>query len=196
MHRAEDLGAMPRVGTSPPVAPPTAPSAGPAPIAVPTPSVTFVRWPSERDDRARLAAAGVPRLLLVEPGSSPPETWETDEDWIRIPADPIDLHQRAEVLRRRCTPPPSIHVDEHGVLWHGEAWTALSPVEVALVGALLARVGHAVRRRELEGAAWSGESPDPRVLDRAVSRCRAKLASVGLGIHRIPGSGYLLDVVR
>jgi len=135
----------------------------------------------------------VPRLLLVEPGATPPETWETDEDWIRIPADPVDLHQRAEALRRRCAPEPAIHIDEHGLLWRGDAWAALSPVELAVLAALLDRVGRLVRRGELEQAAWPGERPDPRVLDRAITRCRVKSTPLGLGIHRIPGVGYLLD---
>lgn len=159
-------------------------------------SVVFVRWPSERHDRTRLAEAGVPRLLLVEPGAPPPETWEIDEDWIRIPADPIDLHQRAEMLRRRCAPEPVIHIDEHGLLRRDERWTALSTVELALVGALLERVGHLVRRDELERAAWPGDAPDARVLDRAISRCRTKLAPLEVRIHRIPGAGYLLEAAR
>lgn len=189
MNHAHDLGAKPRAGTSPPGVPTSPdPTAGP--------SVAFVRWPSERDERGRLAEEGVPRLLLVEPGATPPETWDVDEDWIRIPADPVDLHQRSEALRRRCAPEPEVRIDEHGLLWRGEDWAALAPVEQALVEALLAQIGQLVRRNALEEAAWPGERPDARVLDRAISRVRAKIAPVGLEIHRIPGAGYLLDARR
>jgi DNA-binding response OmpR family regulator len=159
--------------------------------------VAFVRWPSEADERARLTEAGVPRLLLVEPGAAPPDTWDVDEDWIRIPADPIDLHQRAEVLRRRCAPAPEVRIDDDGLLWRGEAWTALAPVELALVEALLDRMGQLVRRRVLERMGWPTElPPDSRVLDRAISRVRAKVRPLGLEIRRIPGAGYLMEAAR
>jgi hypothetical protein len=60
-----------------------------------------VVWPSEADRRAELTAAGVPRLLFVEPGELPPDQWELDEDWIRV-GDPVeDVALRAATLRRR-----------------------------------------------------------------------------------------------
>ena len=63
--------------------------------------IACVPWPSEADRRDRLARAGVPRLLFVEPGSAPPETWDADEDWIRIPASAEEVTHRAATLRRR-----------------------------------------------------------------------------------------------
>jgi len=170
----------------------TAPSSRTAPDA----SVTFVRWPSERDLRARLAETGSPRLLLVEHGAVPPDCWEVEEDWIRVPADPVDLHQRAEVLRRRCAPAPTVRLDADGLLWRGDRWVALSPTEVALVGALVGSFGRVIRRPDLEQAAWPDDRVDARMLDRALSRCRAKLATVELEVHRVPGAGYLLAPSR
>ena len=168
----------------------------PARRTAPDASVAFVRWPSERDRRARLAETGCPRLLLVEPGAVPPDCWEVEEDWIRIPADPVDLHQRAEVLRRRCAPAPAVRLDGDGLLWRGDRWVALSPIEVALVGALVGRFGRVVRRPDLEQAAWPDDRVDARMLDRALSRCRAKLAAIELEVHRVPGAGYLLAPSR
>lgn len=155
--------------------------------------VAFVRWPSEHQARARMADAGVPRLLLVEPGAVPPEDWAADEDWIRIPADPVDLHHRAETLRRAATDAPGISVDEHGLVRRGDRWVALGPVEQALVGALIERCGQVVRRAELEGAAWPAGGVESRALDRAIARARPKLAGLGLQVHCVTSTGYLLE---
>lgn len=156
--------------------------------------VALLHWPSERLTRARLADDGVPRLLLVEPGASPPDTWDADEDWIRIPANPFDLHQRTAVLRRRCAPVPAVHIDADGLLWRGEAWVALAPVELALVEALVGRIGLLVRRGELERAGWRADlAPDSRALDRAISRVRTKLRPLDLAVRRVPGAGYVLE---
>ncbi len=156
--------------------------------------VAFLHWPSERLTRARLADDGVPRLLLVEPGASPPDTWAADEDWIRIPADPFDLHQRTAELRRRCAPAPQARIDDDGLLWRGEAWVALAPVELALMEVLVGRMGRLVRRAELERSGWAAGLPsDSRVLDRAISRVRAKLHPLDLAIRRVPGAGYVLE---
>lgn len=187
MHRA------PSLDTTRSSASPTGADARTTP---PDTTVAFVRWPSERELRSRLAETGAPRLLLVEPGAVPPDCWEVEEDWIRTPADPVDLHQRAEVLRRRCAPAPSVRLDEDGLLWQGDRWVALSPIEAALVGELVGRFGRVVARRSLEHAAWPRGGVDARMLDRALSRCRAKLAVVDLEVHRVPGTGYLLAPVR
>jgi len=46
--------------------------------------VEFLRWPAERDRRQRLAADGIPRLLLIENSQTPPVTGDPLEDWIRL----------------------------------------------------------------------------------------------------------------
>ena len=62
--------------------------------------VALVQWPAEQDRREELRRAGQPRLLLVERGAPPIPTDEL-EDWIRLPADDLDLRVRVEALRRR-----------------------------------------------------------------------------------------------
>jgi hypothetical protein len=76
--------------------------------ATPDPAITCVLWPSDADRRADLARAGVPRLLLVEPGQIPPDEWARDEDWVRVPATVEEVTLRADTLRRRLasTAPP------------------------------------------------------------------------------------------
>ena len=156
--------------------------------------VVLVRWPSERVERDRLAAAGVPRMLLVAAGATPPEGWDPREDWIRTPADPVDLHHRIEALRRTVAPPAAVHLDEGGLLWRGGHWVALAPVEQALVARLLEPPGRLVGRRELLRAAWPEQDVEERALDRGVARLRRKLDHLGVRVHTVRGCGHLLQV--
>ena len=156
------------------------------------PDVALVRWPSERAERGRLAAEGVPRLLLVAAGHAPPDEWHPDEDWIRTPADPVDLHHRLAALRRLAPPPP--YLDDAGLLWREDRWVALGDVELALVRVLLDHLGRLVRRAVLRAAAWPDGGVDARALDRGIARVRPKLAELGLRVHCVSATGYLLEV--
>jgi len=62
--------------------------------------VALVHWPAEEDRREELRRGGQPRLLLVEKGA-PPIPTDGLEDWIRLPADDIDLRVRVEALLDR-----------------------------------------------------------------------------------------------
>ncbi len=156
--------------------------------------VVLVRWPSERGERDRLAAEGIPRLLLVEAGAAPPDGWAPDEDWIRTPADPQDLHHRIAALRRVTARPEPVQLDEGGLLWRGHRWVALAPVEQSLVARLLEHPGRLVPRRELMRAVWPEQDVEERAVDRGIARLRRKLDHVGVSIHAVHGCGYLLEL--
>ena len=59
--------------------------------------VRLIHWPAQADELANLAVE-TPRLLLVDAGAPPPEVFDPFEDWIRLPADPIDLPEVATAL--------------------------------------------------------------------------------------------------
>lgn len=60
-----------------------------------------LQWPEEADRREQLAMAGVPRLLLVSPGATPPAVWGVDEDWVSVEAPASERDDREMTLRRR-----------------------------------------------------------------------------------------------
>src|SRR5688572_6311742 len=105
--------------------------------------VVLVRWPTDEHTRARLREDGVPRVLLVEGGSPPPAVSDELEDWIRVPADEVDLHARVDAIARRARDRSegAPNIDDDGVLRVGGAWTPLPPVEARLTAALLERTG-------------------------------------------------------
>jgi hypothetical protein len=156
--------------------------------------VALVQWPAEQDRREDLRRAGQPRLLLVERGAPPIPTDEL-EDWIRLPADDLDLRVRVEALRRRtdgdAVAAPDL--DDDGVLRVGDRWVSLPPVEARLTRALLARFGAVVSREVLAKAGWPGGSPGRNALDVHVLRLRRRLAPLRLAIRTVRSRGYLLE---
>lgn len=156
--------------------------------------VALVHWPAERDRREELRRSGLPRLLLVE-GGVPPIPADGLEDWIRLPADDLDLRVRVEALRRRTDGDsgwtPSL--DDDGVLRVGDRWVSLPPVEARLTAALLDRFGAVVSRDALARSGWPVGSPRRNALDVHVLRLRRRVAPLRLAIRTVRSRGYLLE---
>jgi two-component system, OmpR family, response regulator len=157
--------------------------------------VSLVRWPAEAGRRARLAGANLPRLLLVEDGTPPPEPDDCLEDWIRMPAAEVDVRHRLEMLSRRASlhRPAAPTLDGDGVLRFGAASLPLPPVESRLTGALVERFGAVVVRDALARAGWPDGAPGRNALDVHVLRLRRRLLPVGLAIRTVRSRGYLLE---
>ena len=160
-----------------------------------------LQWPEEADRREQMAMAGVPRLLLVSPGATPPAVWGVDEDWISVEAPASERADREMTLRRRLllrrdprTPPVGVVLDADGLVRRAGRWVALSELETRLVGLLLAAAGRGVSRAQLLDAGWPGQEREDRAVDGAVRRARTKLRDLGVEIHGITGVGYLLEV--
>ncbi len=101
--------------------------------------VIHVRWPADSARRAELARLGRPRLLHVETGVEPPAVLDELEDWVRTPADAIEVVVRATTVSERYRVAASLGerpVDEGGVLRVGSRWVALSPAEAVVARAL------------------------------------------------------------
>ena len=158
--------------------------------------VALLRWPAEAGRAGELAAAGVPRLWLVEAAAAPPEAGDCLEDWVRVPAAEADLAVRSAALAARArrhggTDRPSI--DGDGVVRHGERWVPLPPVESRLTAVLLDRWGALVSREALALAGWPAGAPGRNALDVHVLRLRRRLAPLGLVIRTVRSRGYLIE---
>ncbi|HEX7133080.1 MAG TPA: winged helix-turn-helix domain-containing protein [Iamia sp.] len=164
---------------------------GPGPVL----DVPLLRWPAEADRRAHLATAGRPRLLVLDAEAPPPLVWDDLEDWVRAPADPVEVQSRIATLAERAatvaTPMPVVDAD--GIVrWRGE-WVAVPPIEARLLALLADRVGEVVRREDLVGAAWPRGLASDRTLDGRIKHLRRRLAPLGLVIRTVRGVGFLLE---
>jgi two-component system OmpR family response regulator len=123
------------------------------------------------------------------------------DDYLTKPFALAELVVRMRALLRRRgeaaeTVAGDVRLDPalHGVRV-GEAEVALTPTEFRLLGALAARPGEVVRRRQLVAAAWpDGAIVHDNTLDTYIGRLRRKLRELGseTRIETARGIGYVL----
>src|SRR5919106_1030100 len=172
--RCGPLGPRPRPAARPQADPPGARSGG----------------SSDRNSREILGP-----YLSRRNGGAPPIPTDELEDWIRLPADDLDLRVRVEALRRRTDGDNGAAplLDDDGVLRVGDRWVSLPPVEARLTAALLDRFGAVVSRDTLARSGWPGGSPGRNALDVHVLRLRRRLSPLRLAIRTVRSRGYLLE---
>jgi hypothetical protein len=155
--------------------------------------VAVVRWPDEQARVADLERMRVPRLLLVDIDAAAPPAGGPLCDWIREPVEERDLQSRIVVLRSRASIDRPI-LGDHGVVWRGDVWVALSPIEERLTAAFLARSGRVLSRSRLEQLGWPDGIPNARAIDGRIKVLRSRIAPVGVRIHTVRGQGYLAEI--
>lgn len=84
-------------------------------------------------------------------------------------------------------------LDEYGLLWRGESWTALSPIEARLIEAFLSRPGRVLGRQALGRAGWPEGVPNDRSVDARIKALRERVAPLAVRIHTVRGHGYLAE---
>jgi two-component system OmpR family response regulator len=123
------------------------------------------------------------------------------DDYLTKPFEFGELVARLNALRRRSTVDAADVVGDLRLdpLSHSaqcdDRSIALTPTEFRLLGALAARPGEAVRRRELVRSAWpDGAIVHDNTLDVYVARLRRKLDELAgeAGIQTVHGVGYRL----
>ena len=158
--------------------------------------VPIVRWPDQEPVRRRLADLRLPRLLLVPLHAEPPDVIDQLEDWLREPADPVDLVARARTLRRRAarhSEAPAV-LDDDGLLRLGDRWVAIPDAQLPLVRLLLARFDTLVRTEELtEAYVATGGSGHASSIKTVVARLASRFADVGLALTTVRGRGVVLS---
>ena len=157
--------------------------------------VEFVRWPVEQERRKVLEGLGRPRLLLVDSGDAPPSTPDVLEDWIRLPAEEIDIRARAESLLEASLSADLPELDDDGLLRFRGRWAAMPPIEANLVRALIDAYGTVVTREQLSVAGWPDGSPGRNALDVHMLRLRRRIDGLDLAIRTVRSRGYVLETV-
>ena len=158
--------------------------------------IRLLHWPADDGARAELADARTPCILLVAQDAAPPEEWDDLEDWVRLPLDPEELQQRARTLRRRARATERPSFDDDGLLRVGDQWLDLPPGPRAVVEVLVGRFGEVVYADELAKVYLeTGGSPRQSARKTMIVRVRQRLGELGLELHNVRDSGYLLDWV-
>ncbi len=157
--------------------------------------VAVVHWPAEAERRDELVHRGRARLVVVIAGEVPPAAPDGLEDWVRSGADPVEVYVRKERLRRRQAARAPALLDDDGLLHRGPHWVALSQRELPVATALLERPGALVARADLLAVACPDVAyDDRRILDTVVRRLHKRIVPLGLAIHTVRASGFLLEM--
>jgi hypothetical protein len=157
--------------------------------------VSVLMWPADAHVRDHLAAFRQPRLLLVDPGASAPALLDELEDWMRTPADPVDLRARSMELQRRALAevPSAPTVDDQGLLWVGRSWVDLTPAQVPVVTLLVDHLDRVVRYDAVSAAYESvGGSSHVASLRTLLTRVGDRVRPVGLELITVRRRGVLL----
>jgi hypothetical protein len=157
--------------------------------------VVLLDWPREDERRARLDAAGAPRLLVIDDHAPPPEVTDPLEDWVRVSSNELDRQVRVRTLKARASAlrPSGPVLDDDGLMHVNGSWASLPPVETRLARALLSRLGSVVSRELLSESGWPDGAPGRNALDVHMLRLRRRLAPLGLSIRTVRSRGYLLE---
>jgi hypothetical protein len=153
------------------------------------PAVGILRWPQDGAPRARLAALGLPRLLLIDPDTREVPELGRDEDWARLPIAEPDLVARVTALRDRSG---TVVMDGPLLRTEGGSVT-LSPAETAVASPLLLTPTTVVAREALERGLRLVVEVTPRTLDDVVYRLRRRLRTVGLDVVAARGRGFSIQ---
>lgn len=133
------------------------------------------------------------------------------DDYLSKPFDLDELEARLRALIRRGSttqPVPSMesassqitagalrYEKESGAIYHAGVVMDLTPRELALLQALMARPGHAVSKEKLFELVFPGEvEVQYEAVEVVVYRLRKKLTDTGVMLMTLRGLGYLLKV--
>ncbi|MRD47368.1 response regulator transcription factor [Caenimonas koreensis] len=125
------------------------------------------------------------------------------DDYLAKPFDLDELEARLHALHRRrpaqTWDAPAVKVGalrldrDSGAIHHGDTVLELTPRELALLQALMARPGHAVSKEKLFALVFPGQADvQYEAVEVVVYRLRKKLAGTGTSLVTLRGLGYLL----
>lgn len=158
--------------------------------------------------QARKAGLNTPVLILTARGTVGDRILGLNagaDDYLPKPFDLDELEARVRALHRRRASPardPAQQQDsvgalrfdpDSGAVYHHHQVLDLTPRELALMGALMARPGHAMAKERLFEIVFPGEAQvQYEAIEVVVYRLRKKLVATGVTLMTLRGLGYLL----
>jgi two-component system response regulator TctD len=164
-------------------------------------------------EQARRGGLATPVLILTARGTVGDRIIGLNtgaDDYLPKPFDLDELEARLRALARRRaqeaggTPAPAtgslavgaLRYDrDSGAVYHRDQVMELTPRELALMHALMAKPGHAVSKEKLFELVFPGEADvQYEAIEVVVYRLRKKLSHTGVTLMTLRGLGYLLKV--
>ena len=161
-------------------------------------------------EQARLDGLTTPVLILTARGTVGDRVQGLNagaDDYLPKPFDLDELEARVRALHRRHPEHSTDYASSPGVsgalsydkdsgaIYHGGQVLELTPRELALLKALLARPGHAVSKERLFELVFPGEAEvQYEAVEVVVYRLRKKLLPTGAKLMTLRGLGYLLKM--
>lgn len=158
--------------------------------------------------QARKADLNTPVLILTARGTVGDRILGLNagaDDYLPKPFDLDELEARVRALYRRHASPTrdaahqqdavgALRFDpDSGAVYHQHQVLDLTPRELALMGALMARPGHAIAKERLFEIVFPGEAQvQYEAIEVVVYRLRKKLVATGVTLMTLRGLGYLL----
>lgn len=157
-------------------------------------------------EQARQAGLDTPVLILTARGTVGDRVIGLNtgaDDYLAKPFDLDELEARLRALHRRrpaagapaasYTVGPLRYDRDSGAIYHGADVLELTPRELALMQALMAKPGHAVSKERLFELVFPGEADvQYEAVEVVVYRLRKKLPATGVKLVTLRGLGYLL----
>jgi two-component system response regulator TctD len=160
--------------------------------------------------QARAARLTAPVLILTARGTVGDRVIGLNsgaDDYLAKPFDLDELEARVRALyRRRSSANAELedlgssvgalrHDRINGAIYHHQTALDLTPRELALLAALMARAGHAISKERLFEIVFPGETQvHYEAIEVVVYRLRKKLMNKGVSLMTLRGLGYLLKV--
>lgn len=155
----------------------------------------FIRWPAQADLRNQYMRDGLPRILVVEAGASPPVCNDPLEDWVRPPVGQDDVGARVRTLRSRLDSQQTPVLDSSGTLTFGMHAITVSNLQAELMELLTQHFREVVYRQEFtQRLAKHVERVTRNSLDLHIMRLRRRLSPTGLVIRTAWRRGYVLEL--
>ena len=161
-------------------------------------------------EQARRGGLATPVLILTARGTVGDRIIGLNtgaDDYLPKPFDLDELEARLRALARRrgdAAPAPAagslsvgaLRYDrDSGAIYHRDQVMELTPRELALMHAVMAKPGHAVSKEKLFELVFPGEADvQYEAIEVVVYRLRKKLAHTGVTLMTLRGLGYLLKV--
>lgn len=159
--------------------------------------VELIHWPDEKFRRELNAERHLPRLLLLQPGVTPPLCVDPLEDWVMLPVADEEVRSRVANLMARAETQNGFRVaiDDNGVLRIRSGSAQLTPLQARLAERLLEDLGAVVTRPELIAAGWPAGEASINSLEAQVGRLRRRIAPLDLRIRTVRSRGYVMETI-